>query len=442
MARGRPRGNGKLPALHACLPAAPVDDGPTSESMRLPTILLRAAAALLLFAAGACTPPREAPDRLVIWHQKTGAERAFFEEAVAAYNKKHPEERVVALYREGEELRNSFIIAAVAGQGPDLVFGPSDNVAVFAGTRVIRPWDAVVGPEFLDGFTGDGIVRWEGQPWMVADQIGNQLMLVYDRQTVGRAPETLDELIELGRRLTLRRGEQVERYALTWNYAEPYFFIPFLTGFGGWIMDEAGRPTLDTPEMRAALQFVLDLRDKHGVIPRYEDYNTANLMFLRKRAAMIINGPWAWSDYGVPERSMLALLPVNTATGLRCRPVIAAKGYCLNINTPPEKFALVRRVLRFFTGEDIQLAMAQRLFTTPTLHRALESPAFRGNTVLQMALEQSKNAVPMPIDVNLRYIWDGIRGPYRRVFTGDLTPDEAARQMQREAERRIREGLP
>jgi maltose-binding protein MalE len=410
--------------------------------MRLPTILQRAATAALMLAVAGCTPPREAPDRLVIWHQKTGAERVFFEDAVAAYNRKHPEERVVALYREGEELRNSFIIAAVAGQGPDLVFGPSDNVAVFAGTRVIRPWDAVVGPEFFERFTDDGIVRWENQPWMVADQIGNQLMLVYDRQMVERPPETLEELIALGKKLTLRSDDRVERYALTWNYAEPYFFIPFLTGLGGWIMDNDGNPTLDTPEMRAALQFVLDLRDKHGLIPRYEDYNTANLMFLRRRAAMIINGPWAWSDYGVPESSMLALLPMNTQTGLRCRPVIAAKGYCLSVNTPPEKFALVRRVLEYFTGEEIQLAMAQRLFTTPTRRRALESPEFRANAVLQLALEQSKNAVPMPIDPRLRYIWDGIRGPYRRVFTGDLTPDEAAREMQLEAERRIAEGLP
>lgn len=410
--------------------------------MRLPTTFLFAAAALLLLAVAGCTPPREAPDQIVIWHQKTGAERVFFEEAVAAYNREHPGERVVALYREGEELRNSFIIAAVAGQGPDLVFGPSDNVAVFADTRVIRPLDALLGPEFFARFTDDGIVRWNNQPWMVADQIGNQLMLVYDRQMVERAPETLDELVALGKELTLRDENRIERYALTWNYAEPYFFIPFLTGFGGWIMDEEGNPTLDTAEMRAALQFILDLRDKHGVIPRYEDYNTANLMFERKRAAMIINGPWAWADYGVPETSMLALLPVNTATGLRCRPVIAAKGYCLNINTPPEKFALVRRVLDFFTGEEIQLAMAQRLFTTPTLRRALESPEFRSNTVLQLALEQSKNAVPMPINAKLRYVWDGIRGPYRRVFTGDLTPDEAAREMQREAEERIREGMP
>lgn len=396
---------------------------------------------LALLAAG-CSPPRERPNELVIWHQKTGAEREFFEEAIKEYNRRHPAEELVALYREGEEMRNAFIIAAVAGQGPDLVFGPADNVAVFAETRVIRPWDEVLAPEFLAGFTGEGIVRWQEKPWLVADQIGNQLMLVYDRQAVAKPPETLGELIELGRTATLSVDGETERYALTWNYAEPYFFIPFLTGFGGWIADKDGNPTLDTPEMRRALQFVLDLRGKHGLIPRYEDYNTANLMFLRRRAAMIINGPWSWADYDVPERSMIALLPVNEETGLRCRPIVAAKGYALNINTPADKFDLVRRALAYLTGEEIQLSMASRLFTTPTLKTVIESPAFRDNPVLQLALEQARNSIPMPVDNRIRFIWDGFREPYRRVFTDDLPPDEAARLMQREAERRISEGQP
>lgn len=379
---------------------------------------------------------------MVIWHQKTGAEREFFEEVVREYNRRHPAEELIALYREGEEMRNAFIIAAVAGQGPDLVFGPADNVAVFAETRVIRPWDEVLAPDFLARFTGEGVVRWKDKPWLVADQIGNQLMLVYDRQAVAEPPKTLGELIELGRTATLSVDGETERYALTWNYAEPYFFIPFLTGFGGWITDKDGNPTLDTPEMRRALQFVLDLRDKHGLIPRYEDYNTANLMFLRRRAAMIINGPWSWADYDVPERSMIALLPINEETGLRCRPIVAAKGYALNINTPAEKFDFVRRVLAYLTGEEIQLSMASRLFTTPTLKTVIESPAFRDNPVLQLALEQARNSIPMPVDNRIRFIWDGFREPYRRVFADDLAPDEAARLMQREAERRISEGQP
>jgi len=406
------------------------------------TLLLFLLAAGLAVVLAACSPPRENGAELVIWHQKTGAEREFFEGVVADYNRRNPGEKLVALYREGEELRNAFLIAAVAGQGPDLVFGPADNVAVFAETGVIRPWSEVFAPEFLGQFTDDGIVRWEDKPWLLADQIGNQLMLVCDRQAVAKAPETLGELIEIGRAATLKAEGKTERYALTWNYAEPYFFIPFLTGFGGWITDKDGNPTLDTPEMRRALQFVLDLRDKYGLIPRYEDYNTSNLMFLRRRAAMIINGPWSWAGYGVPDRSMLAVLPVNEETGLRCRPIVAAKGYTLNTNTPAAKFDFVRRAVAYLTGGEVQLAMAFRLFTTPTLRKAIESPIFRDNPVLQLALEQAKHSIPMPVDNRIRFIWDGFRGPYRRVFTDNLPPDEAARLMQEEAERRIAEGQP
>jgi maltose-binding protein MalE len=76
----------------------------------------------------------------------------------------------------------------------------------------------------------------------------------------------------------------------------------------------------------------------------------------------------------------------------------------------------------------------------PTLQSALASPAIRDNPVLQLAIEQAKYSIPMPVDSRLRFIWDGIREPYRRVFTDNLSPDEAARLMQREAERRITEG--
>ena len=34
---------------------------------------------------------------------------------------------------------------------------------------------------------------------------------------------------------------RIDQYALTWNYTEPFFFIPFLTGFGGWVYDDQGR---------------------------------------------------------------------------------------------------------------------------------------------------------------------------------------------------------
>ena len=77
----------------------------------------------------------------------------------------------------------------------------------------------------------------------------------------------------------------------------------------------------------------------------------------------------------------------------------------------------------------------------PLLRPAVMAATVRQNPVLQRAIDQAKYSIPMPLDSRLRFIWDGRREPYRRVFTINLLPDEAARLMPREAERRITEGL-
>ena len=80
------------------------------------------------------------------------------------------------------------------------------------------------------------------------------------------------------------------------------------------------------------------------------------------------------------------------------------------------------------------------MFCAPLLRPAVIAAAVRQNAVLQRAIEQAKYSIPMPLDSRLRFIWDGRREPYRRVFTENFSPDEAAHLMPREAERRITEG--
>jgi maltose-binding protein MalE len=80
------------------------------------------------------------------------------------------------------------------------------------------------------------------------------------------------------------------------------------------------------------------------------------------------------------------------------------------------------------------------MFCAPLLCPAVIAATVRQNPVLQRAIEQAKYSILMPLDSRLRFIWDGRREPYRRVFTDNLSPDEAAHLMPREAERRITEG--
>jgi maltose-binding protein MalE len=364
------------------------------------------------------------------------------ESIVERYNADHPDRVIETLYKENEDLRNLFVTASVGGKGPELIYGPADNVGLLALTETIMPLDTVFSESFYDQFTDEGRVTWDGSTWMVADQIGNHLVLVYNKDLLPEPPESFDDFIEIGKELTVDEdGDgRMDRYALAWNYTEPFFFVPFLTGFGGWVMDDEGRPTLDTEATVKAIQFILDLRDKHQIIPREADYDIAETLFKEGRAAAIINGPWSWASYGEAGINYgLTRIPKIPETGLWCTPMISAKGYSINVNVEAEKLPIVKEVITFLTGFDVQVAMSEHLATVPVNRRALEDPRVTENPTVAASMYQSEISRPMPLAPQLRQVWDGTRGPYQLVMSGKVSAEEGARRMQAQVEKLIRD---
>ncbi len=386
-----------------------------------------------------CQPPDD-PNRIQIWHQKTGAEREFFEQVIDEYNDANPSTRVDILYRETEELRNLFVIAAAGGKGPEMVFGPSDNVSIFAMTGAVQPISNFLSTDFLDGFDSDGLLDWEGEKWMIADQVGNHLTFVYNKQIIAEPPGTLDEMVQalIDATVDTNGDGRPDQFGLTWNYSEPFFFIPFLSGFGGRVMDDEGNITLDTPETVAAIRFILKLRDEEKVIPGSTDYDTAETLFKEGRAGAIINGPWSWAGYAKSGIDYgIARIPYHESTGMWCSPFVSSKGYSVNANVTQEKAELVSDVLRYLTGAGMQTRMANELATIPVVRRVRQSEAVTENDILQASLRQVEVGIPMPVQPQMRQVWDGMRGPYQLVMNGAVSPEEGARLMQQEVEKRI-----
>lgn len=378
--------------------------------------------------------------RIRIWHEKRAAERTLFEEAIAEYNRAHPEIFVETLYRETEELRNLFIVAAVGGRGPDLIYSPADNAGTFDLTEVTIPLDSLFEAEYLNQFSDAGLVRYEGRTVMISDQVRTFLAWVYNRDLIDEAPTTMGDWVRLLESTTVDHDADgiPDQYGLTWNYREPFFFIPFLTCFGGWVMDAQGNPTLDTPETVAAIKFVLDLRDKYKVIPAESDYEMAEALFQEGRAASIINGPWAYAGYGVSGINYgVAPLPTNEETGHHCAPMVATSGYAVNSNVPPEKLPHLKELIRYLTSADMQMQMVREIEAIPVHEEIRASPQVTDNPRLQSMMRQVDRGRPMPVAPQMRQIWDGMRGPYQLVMNGAVTPEEGASRMQEQVEKRI-----
>ena len=392
-------------------------------------------------AAAGCAPTRP-PGTIVIWHQMNPGERELLARQIAAFEAAHPGCHVETVYKETEQLRSAFIIAALARQGPDIVHGPSDNIGVFHAMGIVRPLDDLFPPEYLAQFDSKALTRFDGRLYQIADKLGNHLALVYNRALLPEPPATLAELIALGRQATrdLDGDGRPDQYGLAWNYVEPYFFIPFLTGWGGWVMDEAGRPTLDTEPMARALEFIRDLRDRHAIVPREADYNIADTLFKEGRAAMLINGDWSWKGYLDAGLDIgVAPLPRNEETGLWCAPMVSPKGASINAEIRPEALPLALEFVRFLNRPEEQLAVTREVRTMPTRLEALAAPVLGEDPILRGSARQIELGRAMPVVPAMRAIWDAMRPAYQAVLNGALEPREAAARMQRAAERLIRE---
>jgi maltose-binding protein MalE len=381
-------------------------------------------------------------NHVVIWHQMRVDERLILEDQMKKFMAANPGTTVEAIYKETEELRSGFIVAAIAGQGPDLVYGPSDQVGPFEVMGIIEPLELLFEKEYLEKFIPKGLTYYRGHLYQIADKLGNHLTLVYNKALLTTPPQTDQELIEIGRKLTVdKNGDgKTDQYGLCWNYTEPFFFIPFMTGFGGWVMTDDGKPTLDSKGTSDGLNFIRDLRDKYKIIPGEADYNIADALFKDGKSAMIVNGDWSWAGYKKAGINIgVAPLPKITNTGLWCAPMVSPKGYSLNANVPIEKRPLVIRLLKFLNEPEMQLETARQLNTMPTRIEAVNSDFVQNDDILKNSALQIERGRPMPVVPELRAIWDSMRPSYQAVLGGAKTPTLAARDMQDLALRKIRE---
>ncbi len=173
-----------------------------------------------VITADGCRTSGDDRIRLTIWHQDRIDIRIILQRQLDRFMQTHPGVRVEQLFKETEELRSGFIIAALAGQGPEIVYGPSDQVGPFELMQIILPLEESFPREWLAQFDPKGLTWYKGHLYQVADKLGNHLTLVYNRKLVPVPPASDEDLIRIGKGLTtdLNGDNKTDRYGLTWNY--------------------------------------------------------------------------------------------------------------------------------------------------------------------------------------------------------------------------------
>jgi len=397
-----------------------------------------------------------------LWHQMEPAKRPVLKELIQKFEAENHNIKIITLQKGTEELRTDFqAAAAFTGGGPELVYGPMDQIGPFEAMKlknskqsIIQPLENLFLKEFFDKFSELGLVRYKGHIYQIADRLGNHLALVYNKRLFREAglthpPRTISELIKYGQILTkdFNGDGRIDQYGLVWNYTEPFWYIPFFGGYGGKVFSQASssggdknnKPTLNTEAAVKAFQLIKDMRDKYKIMPLECDYDIADNKFNQGRAAMIINGDWSWGKYiESPEVEFgLAKIPFVEETGKWCSPMVSATGYSINSSAKGKVLEATKKVLAFLTSEYAQRKFTEKHKSIPSLKSLQSDPTIANDPILKISTQQIEVGQPMPIIPEMRAVWDAMRPALQNVIAGAMTPKQAAEYQQMLAVQKI-----
>ena len=330
---------------------------------------------IILFVVLSSSLLAESITTINIWHQMLYENRKALRDVCNQYEKNNPQVKINLTYRETEELRSNYQAAAMGGSGPELIYGPSDQVGPFSVMGIIQPLDRLFPKEYFNQFVEKAIVRSMDKVWMVGDVVGNHLMLIYNKDMVIYPPQNTDDLIRIGKELTLdKNGDgKIDQYGLVWNFTEPFFYVPWLGGFGDWMLTDNNLPNLNTAGNKKGFKFIKSLRDEYKIIPKECDYEIANAMFKTGRAAMIVNGDWSWGDYEGVVDFGIARIPKISETGLWPSPLVGTKGYSINANITGNQLEKTIELMKYLTSQEVQLYFTEKLNSQPSSKDALNN---------------------------------------------------------------------
>ena len=370
---------------------------------------------LLVVLPGCSEPPRG----VVVWHAYGGGEEQALKKVTATYEKEHGV-RVTLLAVPYEAFLSKLEAAIPRGNGPDVVIGPHNRLGEYLLHRLVAPvGDAFTGEDLLDyDQVAVDAVTHEGKQYGVP--LATKCAALYvNTDLLTLPPATTEDLVRMKR--TLPPGV----WPLAYEAQSVYYHVALLHAFHGKFFDaKSGGFAMVGPEAEQSLTEARRLTDL-GVVPPEPSGDVVKRLFLQKKAATAISGPWLAADIGDTVHFKVAPLPSVAGAG-DMKPYLTvdaafltpegakskdARGYARHLGHDPEA-ARVRAMV----GKQV---VATRAFWSSV---DADGPAMETLRAFRAA---SFAAVLMPVSTAMNPAWVPAEQALRKVLRNGTTPREA-----------------
>ncbi|MFJ4962312.1 extracellular solute-binding protein [Streptomyces sp. NPDC088729] len=405
-------------------------------------ITATALVAALALAATACGSDDEAGggkssgelSGTVTWWDTSnvGSEDKVFKKLAEGFEKQHPKVDVKYVNVPFGEAQNKFKNAAQAGDGaPDVIRSEVAWTPEFADLGYLAPLDGTAALKDQDDFLKQAVASTKYQDKTFAvPQVIDSMGVFYNKKMFEKAgvepPKDLGELKTVAEKIKAKTGKT----GLYLRGDDPYYFLSFLYGEGGDLVDAAGKTvTVDNAQGVKAFKAVKDLVDS-GTAKTDASDGWENMMqsFKDGDVAMMINGPWAVADTltgkEFADKANLGVATVPSGSAAQGAP---QGGHNLAVYAGSKNLDASYAFVEYMTSVDAQTTAAGELNLLPTRTSVYAKKEAVNSEIVGFFKPVVETAVERPWIPEGGSLFAPLGVEYTKVLTGQTTPEKAAK---------------
>ncbi|WAL94146.1 extracellular solute-binding protein [Streptomyces sp. Je 1-369] len=369
---------------------------------------------------------------VTFWDTSNDAEKGAYEKIAKGFEKLHPDVEVNYVNVPFGEANAKFKNAAGGNSGaPDVMRTEVAWTQDFASLGYLAPLDDTVALDQADDFLPQAAAstKFKGKTY-AAPQTIDTLALFYNKKMLKAAgvdvPKSFDDVKSAAKKIKSKSG----RTGLYLRGDDPYYYLPYLYGEGGDLLDTKNKKvTVDDPEGAEAFSVMKDLVDSKAAVTDASDgYNNQLNAFKDGDVAMALDGPWSIEGAlkGKEFKADKGNLGVAPAPAGSKRQGAPQGGWNLAAYAGSGNLDASYEFIKYMSSAKVQQQTTEQLSLLPTRTSVYDVKSVKDNRMVQFFKPAVAKSVQRPWIPEANALFEPIRLQLEKVLSGKSSPEKGA----------------
>ncbi|QKW05060.1 extracellular solute-binding protein [Streptomyces sp. NA04227] len=369
---------------------------------------------------------------VTFWDTSNDAEKGVYKKLAEDFETLHPKVDVKYVNVPFGEANAKFKNAAGGNAGaPDVMRTEVAWTQDFASLGYLAPLDGTPALADKDDYLPQAAASTEYQGKVyAAPQTIDTLGLFYNKKLLQKAgvevPGSVEDLKSVAPKIKSKTGAT----GLYLRGDDPYYYLPYLYGEGGDLLDTAKKKvTVDGPEGAKAFGVMKDLVDSKAAVTDSSDgYNNQLNAFKDGDVAMALDGPWSvegalQGKQFKGDRDNLGIAPVPAGSAGQGAP---QGGWNLAAYAGSENLAASYEFIKYMSSAKVQQKTTEKLSLLPTRNSVYKVKSVQDNKIVQFFKPAVDKAVQRPWIPQGNSLFEPLRLQLAQVLSGKTSPEDGA----------------